>query len=38
MTTVVAGIDVSKSKLDVHAAGEDRRFANQRGGYRALGA
>ena len=37
MTTVVAGIDVSKSQLDVHVAGEDRRFANQRGGFRALG-
>ena len=38
MTNVVAGIDVSKNQLDVHVAGADRRFANQRGGYRALGA
>ncbi len=37
MTRVVAGIDVSKDGLDVHVAGEDRRFANQRAGYRALG-
>ena len=38
MPTVVAGIDVSKSQLDVHVAGDDRQFANQRHGYRALGA
>lgn len=38
MTNVVAGIDVSKDQLDVHVAGEDRRFANQRSGYRVLGA
>ena len=38
MPTVVAGIDVSKGQLDVHVAGEDRQFANQRHGYRALGA
>ena len=38
MATVVAGIDVSKDQLDVHVAGENRRFANQRAGYRALGA
>ena len=38
MPTVVAGIDVSKGQLDVHVAGKDRQFANQRHGYRALGA
>ena len=38
MTNVVAGIDVSKEQLDVHIAGESRQFANQRAGYRALGA
>ncbi len=38
MATVVAGIDVSKDLLDVHVAGESRQFANQRSGYRALGA
>ena len=38
MSTVVAGIDVSKEQLDVHVGGEDRRFANQGDGYRALGA
>ncbi len=38
MTNVVAGIDVSKDQLDVHVAGESRQFANQRTGYRALGA
>ena len=38
MATVVAGIDVSKEQLDVHVAGESRQFANQRAGYRALGA
>ena len=37
MMTVVAGIDVSRSRLDVHVAGEDRRIADPRGGYRALG-
>ena len=37
MTTVVAGIDVSKDRLDVHVAGQDRRFDNGRAGYRALG-
>ena len=30
MSKVVAGIDVSKSSLDVHAAGEERCFANDR--------
>ena len=38
MSTVVAGIDVSKNQLDAHVAGEGRRVANQRDGYRALGA
>ena len=38
MTNVVAGIDVSKERLDVHVAGKSRQFANQRAGYRALGA
>ena len=28
MSNAVAGIDVSKATLDVHAAGEERRFAN----------
>ena len=37
MATVVAGIDVSKDRLDVHVAGENRRFENRRAGYRALG-
>jgi len=36
MTTVVAGIDVSKDQLDVHVAGASRQFVNQRTGYRAL--
>ncbi len=38
MSTVVAGIDVSKNQLDAHVAGEGRRVANPRDGYRALGA
>jgi len=33
---VTAGIDVSKDHLDAHAGGEDRRFANDRDGFRAL--
>ena len=37
MSTVDAGIDVSKDQLDVHVAGQDGRFAHQRVGYRALG-
>ncbi len=37
MSKVVAGIDVSKSSLDVHAAGEERCFANDRTSWRALG-
>ncbi len=36
MAKVVAGIDVSKSSLDVHAAGEERCFANDRTSWRAL--
>ncbi len=37
MVKVVAGIDVSKASLDVHAAGEERRFANDATSWRALG-
>lgn len=37
MSRVVAGIDVSKATLDVHAAGEERRFANDGTSWRALG-
>ena len=37
MSRVVAGIDVSKATLDVHAAGEERRFANGGTSWRALG-
>ena len=37
MAAVVAGIDVSKARLDVHGAGQDRRFDNERAGYRAVG-
>ncbi len=29
---IVAGIDVSKDRLDVHAKGDDRGFANEKGG------
>ena len=36
MTKVVAGIDVSKSKLDVHLGGEDRTLPNDRDGFRAI--
>ena len=36
MTTIVAGIDVSKATLDVHADGSDRRFDNHRTGFCAL--
>ena len=36
MTTIVAGIDVSKATLDVHAGGSDRRFDNHRTGFCAL--
>ena len=37
MSRVVAGIDVSKGALDVHAAGEERCFANDGTNWRALG-
>ena len=37
MSSVVAGIDVSKATLDVHAAGQERRFANDGTSWRALG-
>ncbi len=33
---IVAGIDVSKSRLDVHANGDDGGFANGKEGFRAL--
>ena len=33
---VVAGIDVGKDRLDVHAKGDDRGFANGKEGFRAL--
>jgi len=33
---VVAGIDVSKARLDVHASGENGSFANGWNGFRAL--
>ena len=36
MSKVVAGIDVSKSSLDVHAAGKERCFANDSTSWRAL--
>ena len=36
MATIVAGIDVSKAVLDVHAAGDDRIFDNTGTGFRAL--
>ena len=37
MTTVVAGLDVSKKAIDAFADGHERRFANDRAGCRALG-
>ena len=37
MSRVVAGIDVSKATLDVHAAGQERRFENDGTSWRALG-
>ena len=37
MTTVIAGVDVSKAVLDVHVDGADRTFTNDRAGFRALG-
>ena len=36
MTKVVAGIDVSKAKLDVHLGGKDRTLPNDRDGFRAI--
>jgi len=36
MTTMVAGIDVSRDDLDAHGCGEHRGFANDRDGFRAL--
>ena len=38
MDKVVAGIDVSKASLDICAAGQMRRFANDATSWRALGA
>ncbi len=38
MVKVVAGIDVSKASLDICAAGQTRRFANDGTSWRALGA
>ena len=37
MSRVVAGIDVIKGALDVHAAGEESCFANDGTNWRALG-
>ena len=36
MKRVVAGMDVSKSKLDVHLDGKDRTLPNDRDGFRAI--
>ena len=36
MTSVVAGIDVSKAKLDVHLDGKDWILPNDRDGFRAI--
>ena len=36
MTIIVAGIDVSKNGLDVHAEGERCHFDNDKTGFRAL--
>jgi len=33
---VIAGIDVSKARLDVHVKGEGKAFANDRNGFKAL--
>ena len=38
MVKVVAGIDVGKASLDICAAGQTRRFANDATSWRALGA
>lgn len=37
MTTVIAGLDVSKNMINAFADGHERRFANDRAGCRALG-
>ncbi len=36
MANLVAGIDVSKDKLDIHLDGEDRTLPNNRDGFRAI--
>ena len=36
MARVVAGLDVGKAELHVHASGEERRVANTPAGFRAL--
>ena len=36
MVTIVAGVDISKDTLDVHAADQRRRFANDSTSWRAL--
>ncbi len=36
MTKICAGLDISKEIIDVHAAGVDRRFRNDRSGFRAI--
>ena len=36
MAMLVAGIDVSKDKLDIHLDGEDRTLPNDRDGFRAI--
>ncbi len=37
MVKIVAGIDISKASLDICAAGQTRRFANDATSWRALG-
>ena len=36
MERIVAGIDVSKSRLDVHLDGKDRTLPNDRDGFRVI--
>ncbi len=36
MTKICAGLDISKDTIDVRAAGVDRRFKNDRAGFRAI--
>ncbi len=36
MTKICAGLDISKDTIDAHAAGVDRRFKNDRPGFRAI--